>query len=897
MLVVTINGLEHEIAAGGSILEALRGLGIEVPTLCHDDRLHPTGACRLCSVEIEGQDRLASACTTPLAAGMRIQTHSAAAEADRKTNLTLLAQHYPAGEPLDDHLEFHRYLKQYSVLPSGSTGDGFKDNDHPYLKVDMDKCVHCYRCIRICDELQGQFVWRAWNRGDRTEIRPDKGDSLLESSCVSCGACADTCPSGAIQDRLVVEKGAPTSWTRTTCPYCGTGCEMEVGVRDGEVIVARPVNDAPSSKGHLCVKGRYAHRFAHAIDRVICPQIRTEEGWQAVSWNEAYEFIGTKLKKILAESGPSSVGVLGSARATNEENYVAQKFARVVLGSNNVDCCARVCHGPSAAALKATLGTGAATNSFNDIEIAKGFLVCGANPTENHPIVGARIKQAVLKGAKLVVVDPRQIELARYADVHLQIRPGTNVPVFHAIAHALIENGLCDKTFIEDRTLDFDRFKALVAEWTPERAAKLAGVQASDIRRAAQVYGNAKPAMIFHGLGMTEHTQGTEGVRCLVNLALLTGNLGKPGSGENPLRGQNNVQGSAHMGCEPSNLAGYTPIELVGDMVESVWGAPVPREPGLNWMKMLDACAAGSLKALYAIGYDVYFSNPNANETANGLKNLELLIVQDMFMNETAREFGHVFLPACSSYEKDGTFMNSERRVQRVRQCIPVVGQSKPDWTIVDELAAKMGFGKFFPYESPEDIWKEVQSVWKAGAGISYARIEKDGLQWPCPDESHPGTTILHSKSFPIGEKAAFSLIEFIPTLEQVTAEFPFLLSTGRTLSQFNAGTMTARTGNARLHPTDVLEICPEDAETLHLEDGIAVRITSRYGTATLPVRITPTVNRSELFTTFHDPRVFTNRVTSKYRDRVVSAPEYKVTAVRVEPLTEDEAEARKQTI
>ncbi len=883
MLRITVNGIEQELSEGKTILSALRSLGIDVPTLCHDERLKPTGACRLCSIEIEGQDRLVASCTTPLADGMRILTHSPTVESDRRTNLTLIAQNYPADEPIENHLEFHRYLKQYGIEATGSRGHGFKDFDHPYLKVDMDKCVHCFRCIRICDELQGQFVWRAWNRGDRTQIRPDTGDSLLESSCVSCGACADTCPAGAIEDRQIVEMGQPTSWMRTTCPYCGTGCEMEVGVCDGQVIVARPVDDAPVSKGHLCVKGRYAHRFAYASDRVTSPQIRTSDGWKAVTWDEAYEFISETLGAILVESGPSSVGVLGSARATNEENYVAQKFARVVLGTNNVDCCARVCHAPSAAALKATLGTGASTNSFDDIEEAKGFLICGANPTENHPIVGARIKQVVLKGAKLVVVDPRQIELARYADVHLQIQPGTNIPVFHAMANAIIESGQVDREFIESRTSDYERFKELVAQWTPERVAEIAGVRADDIRKAAAIYAESKPSMIFHGLGMTEHTQGTEGVRCLVNLALLTGNLGKPGSGENPLRGQNNVQGSAHMGCEPSNLAGFTPIEVGADLFESVWAVPIPRAPGLTWMKMLDASAAGSFRALYAIGYDVYFSNPNASETAKGLAKLDLLIVQDMFMNETAKKFAHVFLPACSSYEKDGTFMNSERRVQRVRKCIPIIGQSKPDWVIVGELAARMGFGDHFSFGSPEAIWQEVQSVWKAGAGISYSRIEEKGLQWPCLDENHPGTTILHSKSFPIGVRAAFSLIEYLPTDEVTSAEFPFLLSTGRCLEHFNAGTMTNRTENVRMHATDLLEICPEDAEGLGLKTGCEVRITSRYGSTTLPIRITPTIRRHELFATFHDPRIFMNRVTSHRRDRVVGAPEYKVTAVRVE--------------
>jgi len=883
MLRVTINGVECEVAEGSTILQALRAQEIHVPTLCHDDRIKPIGGCRLCVVELQERGRMVASCTTPVEAGMQIVTHSESIENHRRTNLRLLAESVPPRPEGSPETEFDRYLDAYGLTCSGSTSDSFKDFSHPYLSVDMDRCVTCYRCIRICEELQGQFVWRAWNRGDRTEIRPDKGANLLDSSCVSCGACADTCPTGAISDRLIRDLGNPIEWTRTTCPYCGTGCEMEVGTRDGHVIVARPLNESPVAKGHLCVKGRYAHRFAHANDRMTEPMIRENGEWRVVTWDEAYEFAASRLSEILAESGPQSVGVLGSARATNEENYLAQKFARVVLGSNNVDCCARVCHAPSAAALKATLGTGAATNSFNDIEVAAGFLVCGANPTENHPIVGARIKQAVLKGAKLVVIDPRRIELAEYADVYLQVRAGTNIPLLHALAHVIIEEGLIDREFVEQRTAVFERFRELVAEWTPEFAATVCGVSGDDIRAAARLYATTRPSMIFHGLGMTEHTQGTEGVRCLVNLALLTGNLGKPGSGENPLRGQNNVQGSAHMGCEPSNLAGYTPISQIGDEVEQIWGAPVPRQQGLTWMQMLDAAGRGELRALWAIGYDVYFSNANANVSSKALKTVELLIVQDIFLTETAREFANVFFPACTSYEKDGTFMNSERRVQRVRQAIPVVGNSKPDWQIIDEFAARMGKGEFFAFESPEEIWDEVRKVWKAGAGISYARIEHAGLQWPCKSEDDPGTTILHQKSFPIGDRAAFSLMEYRPTSERVSDEFPMLLTTGRALEHFNAGTMSRRTGNTVLMPTDYLTISREDAQHFEVRDGDQVQLVSRYGSARLPVRVSDKMRPGELFATFHDPNVFTNRVTSNERDTVVGAPEYKVTAVRIE--------------
>lgn len=884
MFRIAVNGIEHEVAEGGTILEALRALNVEVPTLCHDSRLKPYGGCRLCSVEIEGWPRLVASCTTPLAEGMKIATHSKLAENQRRTILNLLAQSYPNGVPLNEHLEFHRYLKHYGIQPTGTPVDNvFRDASHPYIRVDMSKCVYCYRCVRICDEVQGQFVWRAWNRGDKTRIRPDKGDSLLESSCVSCGACVDTCPSGALMDVAVVEHGEPESWTRATCPYCGVGCELEVGVKDGMVRAARPSMTSPVNKGHLCVKGRYAHKYTHAEDRITSPMIRENGAWKKVTWDEAYAFTAKRLKEILDRDGPSAVGVLGSARATNEENYLAQKFARVVARTNNVDCCARVCHGPSAAALKVTLGTGAATNCFDDIEIARAFLISGTNTTEGHPVVGARIKQAVLNGAKLVVVDPRKIELSAFAGVHLQITPGTNVPVLHAIAHAVIEEGLTDPDFIAARTNEFEEFREFVSEWTPERSARIAGVNAEDIRRAARLYASERPAMIFHGLGMTEHTQGVDGVRCLVNLALLTGNLGKPGSGENPLRGQNNVQGSAHMGCEPDHLAGYVPLPDAAAMFEEVWGAAVPREKGLNWMRMLDAAAEGSLKALYAIGYDVYLSNPNASYTAEALKKLDLLIIQDLFLNETAREFAHVILPCASNFEKDGTFMNSERRVQRIRRVIPPVGDSRPDWQILCELAGAMGFGEHFAFSDANAIWEEVRKVWKPGAGIAYSRIEEAGLQWPCTDGTHPGTRILHQGRFPIGERASFSLIPYMPTEEAPNDEFPMILNTGRCLHQFNAGTMTLRTENVQLHETDFLEIHPEDALKLGVADGERVRVVSRYGSTVLPARVAPIVREGQLFATFHDPKAFTNRVTSNHRDRVVGTPEYKVTAVRLE--------------
>jgi formate dehydrogenase major subunit len=885
---VTINGKSYELAEGQSILCALGQIGIGLPTLCHDERVEPYGGCRLCIVHVEGSPRPVTACNTPIREGMVIETHAPEVEDLRRTLLKLLAHQYPRDAVARfPEKEFHRYLRDYGVEAecAEARGGGLPDDSHPYLHVDMSQCVYCYRCVRVCDELQGQFVWQTWNRGDQTLIRPDSGTTLLESSCVSCGACANTCPTGAIEDQSVLASGVPTAWTRTTCPYCGTGCEMNVGVRENRIVQIEPVHEAPVSRGHLCVKGRYAFDFVHAEERVTEPMIHDKSGWRKASWEEAIAFTASELIRISHEHGPDSIGVLGSARATNEENYLAQKFARVVLGTNNVDCCARVCHGPTAAAMKLMLGTGAATNSFDDIERARTILVCGTNTTENHPIIGARIKQAKLAGANLIVIDPRRIELADYADVHLQLKPGTNSPLLNAIAQVIVEEQLFDSAFINDRVAESQEFREFIRTWTPEKAEAICGVDATLIRNAARLYACAKPAMSFHGLGVTEHTQGTEGVMCLVNLALLTGNIGKPGTGINPLRGQNNVQGAAHMGCEPSNLTGYVSIEDGRSLFEGVWGTPVPATRGLNLMQMMDAAAAGELKALWAIGYDIHLTNPNATATRRALATLEHLIVQDMFLNETAREYGTVFFPAASSFEKAGTFMNAERRVQMVREVLKPVGLSKPDFEIIGLAARAMGKGQFFEFNSPEEVWNEVREVWKAGSGLSYARLEKASLQWPCASEDHPGTSVLHAETFPIGKRAALRRIDYRATTETTSEEFPFLLNTGRSLYQFNAGTMTMRTPNRVLRPTDTLDIAPKDAQQLRLNEGARVRVKSRYGEAVLPVRISTSLRAGELFATFNDPLVFLNLVTGPHRDEYVDTPEYKVTAVNIAPV------------
>lgn len=887
MFQVDIDGQRYTFPAGLTVLQALVRIKVDVPHLCHDERLKPYGGCRLCVVEIEGESHPVSSCNTELRDHMTISTQTPQLWQLRKTNLELLAQHYPpTAVEFESDRPFHRYLQQYGVAAQGLSGkDRWHDTSHPYIEVDMSRCIYCYRCVRICEEVQGQFVWQVFQKGEYTHIRPQTGKNLLESECVSCGACVDTCPSGALSDKTVERHGNSERWIDTTCVYCATGCQMKVGARSQKIVQIRPVMDAAVNHGHLCAKGRYAFEFAQAPDRVTRPMIRKHGEWQPVSWDEALTFTATKLEEILQRNGHDAVGVLGSARATNEENYLVQKFARTVLGTNNVDCCARVCHTPSAAALKQMLGTGAATNSFDDIECAATIMLCGCNPTENHPVVGARIKQAVLKGAKLIVIDPRKSELARYAAVHLPVIPGHNVQLFNAMAGAILEEGLEDRAFIAERVTDFESYREFVLQYRPEVVAQDCGVSATLIREAARLYAGTKPAMCFHGLGVTEHTQGTEGVMTLINLALLTGNLGRPGSGINPLRGQNNVQGAAHMGCDPKSLTGGQRLDDARASFEQVWNCQLPVRPGLTLLDMIDAAWVGKLKALWVFGYDVYLTLADVNRTAESLRKLEFIIIQDLFMNETAKAVGSVFLPAASVFEKDGTFMNSDRRVQRVHQVIDPVGEAWPDWRIICALAGRMGKGRLFDFNDPEAIWGEIRRLWPQGAGLSYMRLEQESLHWPCPSIDHPGTPVLHAAGFANGKQTALRCIAFQASPEVQNEAYPWLLITGRNLYHFNSGTMTYRSANTVLCDSDYLEISLIDAERYQLRDGERVKLRSRYGEAILPIRITDHVVQGQLFATFHDATLTINRLTSSYRDRLVETPEYKRTAVALERL------------
>jgi len=885
---VTVDGRAFELD-GSTILDAVRAAGADVPTICQHDRLSNSGACRMCLVRLEGKGAPVAACVTPLADGMTIVTDDPVVENARKFVLEMTAHRYPgAAVEHDPMAAFHQMLTRYQVSTNGHVPDpALVDDSHPYLHVDMNQCIACMRCVRVCDEIQGESVWKVANRGHKTWVHPD-GPTMLESSCVSCGACADVCPTGAILDRTVLEKGRPTEWTKTVCAYCGVGCEILAGSKDGELVQILPSGEGRSNHGHTCVKGRYAWGFVQSEARARYPMMRARGGeWRRATWGEALSHIANTIRTTVEQRGADKIMVLSSARGTNEENYVAQKFVRKGLGTHNIDCCARVCHAPTAAAMRMSFGTGAATGAFDDIEFAKTIIISGSNALEAHPVVGVRLRQAVRKGAKLIVIDPRKVGLAQLAHHYLPIRPGANVAMFHSMAAVIVEEGLQDREFIGERTEGFAEYAEFLKGYTPELAEKMTGVPAAVVRAAARAYATGGPSISFHGLGLTENTQGTEGIVALGNLALLTGNVGKPGTGINPLRGQNNVQGSAHMGCDPNYFTGYTPIsnEQARVKFEAAYGVTLPRERGLDAVQIVEAAEAGKLDVLWAIGYDIMQSHADIVRTQKVLENVPLVVVQDLFMNETARSIGTVFLPAAASFEKDGTFMNSERRVQRIRKAVEPQGEALADWVPVCEVAKQLGFAGF-EFKNAEEIWNEVRSLWTQGAGISYARMESEGgIQWPCYDESHPGTVRLHSDTFTLGDRAPFLRPEQNELQEQPTDEFPLLLVTGRTLYAYNAGTMTDRTRNLELRPLDTLDLHPDDADRLGISDGDLLRIVSHWGEACLPAKRDMRVQKGQLFCTFHTPSAHVNRLLGPHRDNKVNTPAYKRTAVRLEKI------------
>lgn len=893
---ITIDGHVCEVPEGTTLMEAARREGLPLASVCYSDHLSAYGSCRLCMVQIEGQRALSAACTTPVREGMVIHTETPDLSRIRRTLLELYlsegqAEYMPGGG--GGKGEVHTLAAEYEAVPSRFRGerheqkDGAGDRSSPYFSFDPSRCVLCSRCVRACDEIQGQGVLHLEGRGFHTQVVAGRG-TFATSACVTCGACVKECPTDALIDNSILAFGPPDEGRsiRTTCTYCGVGCQFEVQMAGDRVVRMFPLDDSPVNAGHACVKGRYAFDYINSPDRLKSPLVRdacAPGGWREVSWDAAVDLIAGKFRALLSEHGPDAVACISSSRGTNEENFLMQKFARACLGNNHIDNCARVCHSSTVAGMQEVFGTGAATNSLADIDAARLILVVGCNPTEGHPVTGARIKRAVRHGTKLIVIDPRKIELTRYADVHLQLRPGTNVAVLNGLAHVIIFEELADRAFIAARTENFEALRDTVASYTPERVEEISGVPAALIRKAARLYSTSEASMAVHGLGVTEHRTGSYGVMALANLAILTGNVGRPGTGINPLRGQNNVQGSCDVGALPNVLTAYQKMgdPEVRERFESAWGRPVPQAPGWKIPEMWEAALDGRLRAMWIMGYDAAQTDPNTHMVRQALDSLDFLVVSDLFMNETGK-FADVVLPAAATLEKDGTFTNGERRVQRVHKALDPPGQARPDWEAIRDVSTSMGYP--MPYRDASEIMDEIAALTPSLSGISYDRLEGNGLQWPVPEAGHPGTSILHTTRFPRnGGLARFAPVEYLPPGEEPDAEYPLVLVTGRVLQHYNAGTMTRRTRLAQVVDRDYLEIHPVDALRYGIAEGDEVSVASRRDSVRLTAKVGDRVAPGTVFTTFHFPETPVNLLLSSSSDVITRCPEYKVLAVRVE--------------
>ncbi|WP_020522367.1 formate dehydrogenase subunit alpha [Catelliglobosispora koreensis] len=868
---LTVDGKPVTVPDGASILDAVRIAGHDVATVCHDDRLKPTGACRVCLVKTD-QQGVVAACVTRASEALNISTADTQTVALVRQTLELMVSRLPASA-LGMPTELARACRKLGVTTAGTARGQGVDETHPYVHLDRDLCVACGRCVRMCDEVQGTFALTLAGRGAHAVVAPGPG-SWAQSDCVACGACVDSCPSGALTSPGSLDEASRV--VTTTCGYCGVGCSVDVHLGGNGITQITPHRNGPVNRGHACVKGRFAFGFVTSPDRLTTPLIRRDGSLRPASWDEAIAYTAQRLRQIIADHGPDSVAVISSARATNEENYLMQKLARVAIGTNNIDNCSRICHAPSAAGLTASFGLAGGTNAAEDIDKADCFLIVGANPTEAHPVIGARIKQRVLAGAKLVVIDPRRTELARMADVHVRCAPGDNVAVFNGLAHLLWENGWIDREFLETRAEGLEELCELLSAY-PEKE-----LPTGELERAAQLYGTAAFPMIFYGLGVTEHAHGTDGVRTLANLAILRGAVGTAsGGGANPLRGQNNVQGASDMGALPDLLPGYQPVAdaQLRAAVESCWGSSIPATPGLRIPQMFDAAMAGQLKALWVFGENILQTDPDAGHVRAALNACDLVISQEIFLSDTAA-VADVVLPGASFLEKDGTFVNFDRRFQRVR---PALASAHTDFDVIHAMAAALGAD--LGCRTPADAMDECARIAPLFRGVSHARLDHEGaLHWPCPHPEAAGEAQLYRDRFatPTG-RARLAARPWLPPGEQPSAEFPFTLITGRRLVHYNAGTMTRRTPNLGLLSGETIDIHPSDGAKLGITDGTIVRISSRRGIVWVPARLTDQVAPGQVFMAFHFPDVATNLLTSDCRDEVTSCPEFKVTAVSLE--------------
>ena len=893
---VFIDDVEFPFDDSTSILEfSNKSLGEKIiPTLCDDDNLTPYGACRVCSVEVQhtedGPTRTVASCHTPINPGMRIYTNSDSVKKLRKNIVELVLSDHPP-ECLTCEVNGNCELQDVAASVGVrqiryAKGENHlsreKDLSHAYMRMDLSKCINCSRCVRACDEVQGQFTLTMTGRGFESRITTDNDMLFGDSSCVSCGACAQTCPTSAISDVFQSKSVEADKTVRTTCSYCGVGCNLEVAVKNDEVLSIRAPQDAVNA-GHTCLKGRYAFKFYNHEDRLTSPLIRKNGELTPCSWDEALDFIKDKFESIKKDHGSDSIAGISSARCTNEENYMFQKMIRQLVGTNNIDCCARVCHSPTAWGMQQSFGTGAGTNSTEDIPLADLMIVIGANPTSAHPVTGAKIKQQAMSGATLIVIDPVRTELARMADHHLQLKPGTNVAVLNMIQYFIVEAGLVDHEFIKERCEGGEEFLEQIINLDVDEMAKISGLDKEDVRAVAIAYASAENAMEFHGLGVTEHSQGTKTVMLISNLAMMTGNLGRPGVGVNPLRGQNNVQGAADMGCQPHHGPGYLWMEQkeVQDFYEDKLGLPTPTTPGRKIPEMFDGAIDGSLKALWIFAEDVVQTDPNTHHVVKAMQGLDLLVVQEIFMSETAK-MADVVLPGTTFLEKSGTFTNTERRIQQVNAAVKPLPGTKTDGQIIVEMMRKLGFDQ--PDFDAAEVLKEVSSVVSFFEGVTWEGLGANpkGLQWPV-NKKGEDTQILHIGEFKRG-KGKFHYHDWKES-EELTKhknEYPFILTTSRELQHYNCATMTRRTSNVDILPKDVIMLNPKDAKAKDLISGDRATLKSDRGEITLDVEVTDRVKKGVVRTTFHFPEVLINEVTSAVTDEETKCPEYKIVAVDV---------------
>ena len=890
-----VDGTPVSVPAGTSVMRAAAEAGLDIPKLCATDSLAAFGSCRLCLVEIDGVKGTPASCTTPVAEGMAVHTQTPRLARLRRGVIELYLSDHPedcltgpsGGCELHD-LAADLGLGEVRYGRAGTSHlDAAPDLSNPYFDFDQTKCIVCSRCVRACDEIQGTFALTIEGRGFDSKVSPG-GTTFMGSECVSCGACVQACPTDALQERSVVDLGLPTRSVLTTCAYCGVGCSFKAEVRGDEVVRMVPYKDGGANEGHSCVKGRFAWGYASHPDRVLSPLMRDsiQDEWREVSWDDAISYVARRLKEIQARYGVGSIGAITSSRCTNEETFVVQKMVRTAFGNNNVDTCARVCHSPTGYGLKTTFGTSAGTQHFRSVESADVILLIGANPTDGHPVFASRMKKRLRQGAQLIVADPRRIDLVRTPHIeaayHLPLAPGTNVAVINALAHVVVTEGLMDREFVESRCEGYQEWMEFVArpENSPEAVAEISGVPAEDLRAAARLYAGARNAAIYYGLGVTEHSQGSTMVMGMANLAMATGNIGREGVGVNPLRGQNNVQGSCDMGSFPHELPGYRHVSdpKVREIFETVWGRTIQPEPGLRIPNMFDAAIDGTFRAMFIQGEDFAQSDPNTQHVTAALAAMDLVVIEDLFLNETAK-FAHVFLPGTSFLEKDGTFTNAERRINRVRPVMaPRTG--KHEWQIACEVAQAMGYP--MSYDHPSQIMDEIAATTPTFAGVSFDLLDRVGsVQWPCNEAAPVGTPVMHVGTFVRG-MGKFVLTPYVPTQERSTRRYPLILTTGRILSQYNVGAQTRRTANVEWHAEDVLEIHPHDAEVRGISDGDLVSLSSRVGETTLRARIADRMPVGVVYTTFHHPVTGANVVTTEHSDWATNCPEYKVTAVQV---------------